>query len=177
MLPMPIIHPAKATSCPHWPAEIQAPGSSISAKSTPKLAGLNRCLPRSRKMNFEAIAAMTAIGWIHQVDARKSNVTLNEVMIALRSERDGRRAMRSQTFWQHKPQAKVSAICAGWILKSRRYAPAASRIPRNRICASRGSARPARKGGAILRIQVLVCIRSKPFRALNGIALRACRKF
>jgi hypothetical protein len=117
---MPIIHPANATSCPHWPADIQVPGSSASAKSTPKLAGLNRCLPRSRKMNFEAIAAVTATGWIHQVDARKSNVTLNEVIIALRSEWAGRRAMRSQTFWHHKPHAKVSTTCAGWMLKSRR---------------------------------------------------------
>jgi hypothetical protein len=50
-------HSASAASLPHCPGEIHVPGNSVTAAITPRLAGLKTCLPRTRNMNFEAIAS------------------------------------------------------------------------------------------------------------------------
>ena len=132
-------HPASATSLPHWPGEIQVPGRISSAAPTPKLAGLNRCLPRMRSANFDAIAKTAAAGSAHRLSARKSNVRLSAVIVALNRLGAGFRVSRSSRRCVLSAATKVSTICSGRRLKSRKYAPAASSDPKNAICRIRGS--------------------------------------
>src|ERR1700687_5535211 len=132
-------HPAIAKSCPHWPGETQVPGRKMIAKTTPKVAGLNRCFPRNWKIDFEEIATAAAIGCAKRLSARSSSVRLRQVMIALRYERgfDGFRRQSPRCI--SKQAAKVRRTWAGRILKSRKYAPAESRIPSATIWKTRGS--------------------------------------
>jgi hypothetical protein len=60
-------------------------------------------------------------------------------MIALRYERgfEGSRSQHPRCI--AKPAAKVRRTCAGRRLKSRRYAPVESKIPREKIWKRRGS--------------------------------------
>ena len=132
-------HPASATSLPHWPGETHAPGKVNSATATPKLAGLNRCLPRTRRRNFDAIASAAAAGCAHRLSARKSSVRLSAVIVALSRVGAALRVSRSNNRCAPSAAAKVSAICAGRRQKSRKQAPARRSEPKNAICKTRGS--------------------------------------
>src|SRR5271156_2777046 len=110
------------------------------AKMMPKVAGLKRCLPRNRKSDFEAIAAASAIGCAIRLSARSSSDRLRQVMMALRSERGFDGVSLQHAVCISRPAAKVSTTCAGRMEKSRKYAPAASRMPSEKIWKRRGSA-------------------------------------
>src|SRR5580658_4439397 len=110
------------------------------AKMTQKVAGLNRCLSRNRKSDFEEIAAAAAIGCAIRLSARNSSDRLRQVMKALRIERGFEGVSVQHAVCISRPAAKVSTTCAGRIEKSRKYAPAASRMPREKIWKRRGSA-------------------------------------
>ncbi len=84
IVPATAIHPAIATPSPHCPGDTQTPGSASSAKTTPKQDGLNRCLPRTRKSDFDPIAMAAAAGCTHNESARSSSEILRAVMSALR---------------------------------------------------------------------------------------------
>src|SRR5271163_404180 len=107
---------------------------------TPKVAGLNRCLSRNRKSDFEEIAAAAAIGCASRLSARSSSDRLRQVMMALRIERGFDGVSDQHAVCISRPAPNVSTTCAGRIEKSRKYAPAASRMPREKIWKRRGSA-------------------------------------
>src|SRR5271156_965248 len=109
----------------------------------PKVAGLNRCLPRQRKMDFDEMAAAAASGCASRLSARSSSDRLRQVMMALRSDRGFEGVSLQQAACVSRPAAKVSRTCDGLILKSRKYAPAASRMPSERIWKRRGSLNPS----------------------------------
>ena len=119
---------------------------SSSAAPTPKLAGLNRCLPRTRSTNFDAIAKTAAAGSAHRLSARKSSVRLSAVIVALSRLGAGLRVSRSSRRWTLSAAANVSAICAGRRLKSRKYAPAASSDSQERYLENPRVARHQRRG-------------------------------
>src|SRR4029077_10353881 len=109
------------------------------AKTTPKVAGLKRCFSRNWKTDFEEIATTAAIGCARRLSARSNRVRLRQVMIALRYERGFEGFRRQHPRCISRPAAKVRRTCAGRMLKSRKYAPAESRIPRAKIWKRRGS--------------------------------------
>src|SRR5271166_2874268 len=106
---------------------------------TPKVAGLKRCFPRGRIKDFERIAADAAAGWTQRLSARSNSVRLSPVMIALRYERGASGRIPNERCCAVMAAAKVRIICAVVRLKSRNHAPAASRMPRNRIWKILGS--------------------------------------
>src|SRR6202161_3758308 len=108
---------------------------------TPKVAGLNRCLSRNRKSDFEEMAAAAAIGCAIRLSARSSSDRLRQGMMALRNERGFEGVSLQHAVCISRPAAKGSTTCAGRMEKSRKYAPAASRMPSEKIWNRRGSAK------------------------------------
>src|ERR1700678_207487 len=106
----------------------------------PKVAGLNRCLPRNRKSDFDDTAAAAAIGCANRLSARSRIDRLRQVMMALRNVRGFDGVSLPHAVCVSRPAAKVSTTCDGQRLKSRKYAPAASKMPSEKIWNSRESA-------------------------------------
>src|ERR1700689_3390374 len=85
------------------------------------------------------MAAAAASGCAGRLSARSSSDRLRQVMMALRSDRGFDGVSLQQAVCVSRPVAKVSRTCEGRILKSRKYAPVASRMPSERIWKRRGS--------------------------------------
>jgi hypothetical protein len=76
---------------------------------------------------------MAATGCANRLSARSRSDRLRQVMMALRNDRGLDGVSLQHTLCVSRPAAKLRTTCSGRRLKSRKYAPAASKMPRAKI--------------------------------------------
>src|SRR5687768_15649621 len=87
-------HPSSAALCPHWLGEHHACGVSSIANTSPRLVGLKRCLPRTRRTNLLEMATAAAKGPTQKASVRSSSDSPSEVTSGERYPTGGARNRR-----------------------------------------------------------------------------------
>jgi hypothetical protein len=127
------IRNANSAAFPHWPGDTQTALVPSIIHTSPKLVGLNRCLPRTRRRNLLAMVKTVVRIAMVALFVRSNKHSDRPEISALRGSKTASFRARVQAYCARSAPARISAARGALISKSSHTTPYTSRANRTAI--------------------------------------------